>query len=297
MRKEIVYNMNTYLKTLSPYIRVALDSKITPPWEINRVIFDYELLLIKEGQALITIEDKIYEGVPGDIFLFKPKENHSIKIIGNDVFYQPHIHFDLYYEANSPDVKISYQLFEEMDKSSHHLFRENISEKSYPVIPNHITLKNTGYFEKMLFEIIKEYEAKLPYCEIQMKGLFIQLWTYLIREIFWDTNPDITSYMKPLLEIKDYITLNANRKITLDEIESKFSMSKYHIIRLFKNTYGMTPIHLHQLIRIEKAKEMIQFTDYSLTEIAELLGFNSIHSFSRAFKKTDSVSPSFYRKH
>ena len=297
MRKEIVYIMNTYLKTLSPYIRVALDSKITPPWEINRVIFDYELLLIKEGRALITIEDKVYEGIPGDIFLFKPKEKHYIKIIGDDIFYQPHIHFDLYYKANSPDVKISFQSLEEIDKSSHHLFRENISENSYPVIPNHIKLKNTQYFEKMLFEIIKEYEAKLPYGEIQMKGLFIQLWTYLIREIFWDSNPDISSYMKPLLEIKDYITLNANRNITLDEIQNKFAMSKYHIIQLFKNTYGMTPIHLHQLIRIEKAKEMIQFTDYSLTEIAELLGFNSIHSFSRAFKKTDSVSPSFYRRH
>lgn len=288
--------MNSYLNTLSPYIRVALDSKITPPWKVDRVIFDYELLLIKNGNVLITIEDKIYRGGPGDIFLFKPMERHSIEIMGTDVFYQPHIHFDLYYKKNSPDVKISYKLLEEMDESDRQLFREDISKKSSFVIPNYIKLKNTKYFEKMLFEIITEYEAKLPFYEAKIKGVFIQLWIYLIRDFFWDSNPNISSHMKRLFEIKDYITLNAIRDITLDELEKAFSMSKYHIIRLFKDTYGMTPIHFHQLIRIEKAKEMIQFTDYSITEIAEHFGFNSIHSFSRAFKKIDKVTPSFYRR-
>ncbi|WP_458786466.1 helix-turn-helix domain-containing protein [Vallitalea sediminicola] len=61
-------------------------------------------------------------------------------------------------------------------------------------------------------------------------------------------------------------------------------------------TYGMTPIHFHQFIRIERAKEMIKLTDYSLTEIADIFGFSSIHSFSRTFKKIDGVTPSYYRR-
>ncbi|WP_246359167.1 helix-turn-helix domain-containing protein [Paenibacillus phytorum] len=49
-------------------------------------------------------------------------------------------------------------------------------------------------------------------------------------------------------------------------------------------------------MRIEKAREMIQFTDEPLTRIAELIGFPDIHSFSKAFKKIEGVNPSFYRK-
>ncbi|GMQ58818.1 hypothetical protein AN1V17_32140 [Vallitalea sediminicola] len=41
---------------------------------------------------------------------------------------------------------------------------------------------------------------------------------------------------------------------------------------------------------------MIKLTDYSLTEIADIFGFSSIHSFSRTFKKIDGVTPSYYRR-
>jgi hypothetical protein len=59
------------LKYFSPYIRVAMDSIIGAPWHLKeRVIFDHELLYIKEGKVLITVEEKEYIGIPGDIFLF-----------------------------------------------------------------------------------------------------------------------------------------------------------------------------------------------------------------------------------
>ncbi|MCT4598908.1 MAG: AraC family transcriptional regulator [Vallitalea sp.] len=294
--KEMVILMDNYLNTLSPYIRIASDSKITPPHKIKRVIFDYELLFVKKGNVIITVGDSIYEGSAGDIFLLKPKEEHTIEVVGTEIFHQPHIHFDFNYEQNSPDVKISFQTLDNIPIHDYNLFRNDITKTSSIHIPNYIKLKNPEYFENMLFEIIKEYKAKLPYYEIKIKGIFVNLFTYLLRELFFETNTYISSNMKILFEMKNYITINSNREITLDELERTFSMSRYHIIRLFKDTYGMTPIHFHQLIRIEKAKEMIQFTDYSITEIADQFGFKSIHSFSRAFKKIDNVTPSFYRR-
>jgi AraC-like DNA-binding protein len=68
------------------------------------------------------------------------------------------------------------------------------------------------------------------------------------------------------------------------------------LITLFNQTFGMSPIQYHQLMRIEKAREMIQFTDEPLKRIAELIGFPDIYSFSKAFKKIEGVNPSFYRK-
>ncbi|MCQ6557165.1 helix-turn-helix domain-containing protein [Paenibacillus mendelii] len=57
----------------------------------------------------------------------------------------------------------------------------------------------------------------------------------------------------------------------------------------------MTPIKYHQLIRIEKAKEMIRYSRTPLKEIACLFGYENIHSFSRTFRQVEGVSPSYYR--
>lgn len=289
--------METYLNNLSPYIRVANDSSISPPWKMSeRVIFDYELLFVKAGQVRITIEDTTYDGRPGDVFLFKPMERHSIEIIGHEIFHQPHLHFDLYYEENSPRVKVSFKPYEAMDEAEKKVFRYDPIKKASLVMPNYIRLKNVDYFEKKLFDIIKENMTKLPFYETQMKGLFIQLWTYLVREIYWQHHPHTSSQMQVLSQVKEYITLRARSDIRLDEVASTFNMSRYHLIRLFKNAYQMTPMHFHQLMRIEKAKELLQFTDLTITDIAEQMGFTSVHSFSRAFKKMDKVAPSYYRR-
>ena len=58
----------------------------------------------------------------------------------------------------------------------------------------------------------------------------------------------------------------------------------------------MTPMHYHKLVRIERAGELLQFSNMTITDIAEKLGFESINDFSRAFKNIKGVSPSFYRE-
>lgn len=289
--------MISYLDTLSPYIRIASDSHVLPPWKMaERVIFDYELLFVQGGHIHVTIENQHYEGHPGDIFIFKPKQRHSIEIIGKEVFRQPHLHFDLYYDKSSPDVKVTYKNLENLTKDELELIREDSLEKASLTMPNLIKLDNVDYFEKKLFEIIKENTTKLPFYETKMKGLFIQLWTYLVREVYWQQNPHASSNMEKLTLVKEYITDHANQDIALMDIATAFNISKYHLIRLFKGAYHMTPMHFHQLIRIEKAKALIQFTDLTITEIAEQMGYTSVHSFSRSFKKIDKVAPSYYRR-
>jgi AraC-like DNA-binding protein len=284
------------LNYISPYIRVAMDSIVTPPWRITeRVIFDYELLYIKEGNVKIVIEDVIYFGNPGDIFLFKPKERHSIEILGKEQLRQPHIHFDLLYKTDSPDVKVSFKALDKMTEEELRYFREDITSNEEIRLLNVISIRNKMYFEELLFEIIKEYSEKMPLYQISVKGLFIKLWTYIIRENNFVSNSEIFSNIEELNSIKEYLTFNVHKEITLNLLEKEFKLSKFHLSRLFKKAFGMTPIHYHQLIRIEKAKEMIQFSNMSITEISEIFKFKSINAFSRSFRNIEGVAPSFYR--
>jgi AraC-like DNA-binding protein len=285
------------INNISPYIRVALDSIIPPPWQLNeRVIFDYELLYVKEGEINVTIEDEIYYGKPGDIFFIRPKQRHSIHINGNKPLRQPHIHFDFFYKTDSPKVKVSFKPLEQMSESELMLFRDDIADSFGIKFPGKIRIRKVDYFEKMLFDIIYEYNTKLPFYEISVKGLTVKLLTYLMREIYWSDNPTVYSNMEELRDIKEYLDCNFRRVVSLDELVERFNMSKYYLIRHFKRAFGMSPIQYHQLLRIEKVKEMIQYTNQSIGNIAEEFGFDSINAFSRSFKGLEGVPPSYYRK-
>ncbi len=285
------------LNYFSPYIRVAMDSIIEPPWHLKeRVIFDHELLYVKEGKILVTVEEKEYIGIPEDIFLFKPKQRHSIRIIGETRLRQPHIHFDLFYQPDSPDVKVSFKPIEQISPNEMSWFREDFSEYAGLELPNKISLRKTEYFEEMLFNIVKEFQLKLPLYEVNIKGLFSSLWTYLIRENIWDSNPDINNISSELFEIRDYLKIHVHQEISLDSLAKEFRISKFHLARVFKKAFAMTPIHYHRVMRVEKAKELIQFTDTTLTKISESMGFSSINAFSRTFKMVEGVPPTFYRR-
>lgn len=280
----------------TPYIRVALDSYVPSSFYLNRAIYDYEIIYLMEGELLISVDGQDYKCVPDDIIFLKPKKDHILKSLSNAIIHQPHIHFDFYTEENSPDVKVSFKKIEQMTSEEKSLFREDISEKNNLELPTIIRLKNPITIRQLLFEIIKEFDQKLPSYETAMQGLFLQLWSHLNREFNWQKNVEVQKHWDELQHLKAYLSFNLDKDLSLDDLEKIANISKYHLIRIFKEAYGITPIKYHQSSRIEKAKELAQYTNLSLNEISERIGFKSIHSFSRAFKNIEGVSPSFYRK-
>ena len=285
------------LNDLSPYIRRALDSVIYTPWILKeRVIFDYELLFIKEGEVLITVENERYEGRAGDIFLFKPGQRHSIRITGGQRFYQPHLHFDLIYRPDSPEVLISFSPLEQIPSEQRHWFRQDLLSSGPMALPNKLEVRNKAHFERMLFEIIEEYQLKGPYGELVVKGLFLKLLAYLLREEYQLRNPVEPHSMAEMDQVREYLLDCLDREVQLDELALRFNRSKFDLSKLYVKAFGIPPIRYHRLMRMEKIKEYIQYTNQPFAAIAERFGFSSIHAFSRAFRNREGVAPSYYRR-
>ncbi|CAG7628695.1 helix-turn-helix domain-containing protein [Paenibacillus allorhizosphaerae] len=282
---------------ISPFIRRAWDSRVSVPWHIReRDLWDYELLYVKEGEVVVTVNHCTYEGIPGDVFLFKPRQKHSIRSVGAADIRQPHIHFDLLEQADSGGVPISFVPEEEMSPEQKQWFRTDRLSDGPIALPNHMRLKNPAAFEQMLFDLITEFQLKLPYHELQTKGQFIKLLTYLVREHHWSSIPQVSGHLPILLNIQQYLNHHSDCDVTLDALSSMFHISKYYLARLFRSAFGMSPIQYHQTVRLEKAKQLIQFTDMTMQSISERLGFANIHVFSRAFKNKEGVAPSHFRR-
>ena len=90
---------------------------------------------------------------------------------------------------------------------------------------------------------------------------------------------------------------NNHRTITLSELADRFHYSKPHMCTLIKQNTGVSFSTLIRQVRMSEARKYLTKTDLSISEIAEIVGYNSADNFSRVFRKTNGVSPHEYRRY
>jgi AraC-like DNA-binding protein len=98
-----------------------------------------------------------------------------------------------------------------------------------------------------------------------------------------------------LKEVAEYIEENPFENISLEELADKFRQNRFHLLRCFRNTYGLPP-HAYQMnIRIERAKDMLK-NGKSIADTAADTGFTDQSHFHRIFKKITAATPGEYRQ-
>ncbi len=91
------------------------------------------------------------------------------------------------------------------------------------------------------------------------------------------------------------IHVHPERFYSVDELAGMCHVSKYHFIRIFSETTGLTPYRYMLGLKLDKAKTMLAASDLSVTEIAASLGFSDIAVFRRAFVHQNGIPPREYR--
>lgn len=93
----------------------------------------------------------------------------------------------------------------------------------------------------------------------------------------------------------DYVYNHLNTRITIEELAGYTGLSPGYLSRLFKKELGI-PIssYIHEK-KIEKAQNLLKYSDYSLIEIANYLAFSSQSHFIQAFRKSVGLTPKKYR--
>ena len=97
-----------------------------------------------------------------------------------------------------------------------------------------------------------------------------------------------------LKEIVTYIDDMICEPITIESLCNKFSISRSSLQILFKNNLQISPKKYITDLKLAKSKLLIRECRYTISEIALMLGFSSIHYFSRAFTQHYDISPSEY---
>lgn len=93
---------------------------------------------------------------------------------------------------------------------------------------------------------------------------------------------------------KAFMDQHHGDKIELDEIAAAAFMSRFHYIRIFQQIYGRTPRQYLRDVRIEKARELLR-KGYAVSQVCAEVGYESLPTFSKIFKRGTGYSPKVYR--
>jgi len=103
-------------------------------------------------------------------------------------------------------------------------------------------------------------------------------------------------YSIQVIRAMDYIYKNRQRKLTITEIADSLGINASYLSNLFKKETGQCMTHFIRHEKIKAASNMLRFSDYSYSDIAEYFGFSSQSHFIQCFKQEMGCTPKEYRK-
>ena len=101
----------------------------------------------------------------------------------------------------------------------------------------------------------------------------------------------------PLVQAaKEYIEAHSLEKFSLQRLSEALYINGSYLLRQFKAHTGQTLLEYHNAVRCDKARELLQNMEMSVSEIGAAVGFVSSAHFSHVFKKITGCTPTAYRE-
>lgn len=230
----------------------------------------FEMIYIDHGELETNIEGRRYTLRKYDLMLYYPGQFHSIHTKQDTTCSYLTISFNM---DNSIDGTLMNRIF-------------HTNKDVYQVLSKFMKAIQTKDY--------LNHELAMLY----LKEVLILLYQLDVKEEQVSTNnPMQEHYENTLLnEILVYIHNNVYTAFTVEDLCNKFSISRSSLQSLFKTNIKTTPKQYISNIKLSQAKVLIQEHKRTISEISDILGFTSIHYFSRKFKMQYGMSPTDYSK-
>lgn len=220
---------------------------------------------VEKGSGSLVINDKTYTANEGDVYILPAG-----------------IQQEYYSSSTNPWVKKFFNI-----KGS--LFLHLLREYS---LDNVIVIKNCDV--KETFDDIYKFSCS-KYDNIDE---FYDILTLKLHELLIKikNQADIKPQNDEMVKIKQYIDNNLDRIISNQELSALIFRSNDYVIKSFYNCFNKTPYDYQLEQKLTASKRLLQYTQLSVGEISQRLGYSDQHYFSNLFKKKCGMSPNQYRK-
>lgn len=231
------------------------------------------------------VDGKQYCLKPGNFLLVNKGQEISCTIDSSKIVESTCIYFDpkLYSEVLA-DIQSKNPL-EEKDYNNEIVLSEKYHMEDCDLSRTLSGISSLKDFSKIRDEDFISITEQLAMHQLQQKQILNSLnaLNYITRQ----------ELLKRLRIAKSFIYDNYQKEINLEDIAEVACLSKYHLLRSFKDAFRVTPYQALLERRIVVAKEQL-ITNSTVNEVALNCGFSDRRSFSRVFKKIEGHTPSNY---
>ena len=238
----------------------------------------FHMLCVFGGRGHLLIKNSNYLLREGQLFIIPPYCEHEFHSDKTEPLETIEVKFNLSVESPLSDIA-------------------NIGRDSNVNIPE---------IKSLLEDAIHEASSKdYLYLEKIKTDIYIVL-LRIIRQ-YLDTKPKSGTFSPDFIpdcnykgvdfkKVIHYMESNLNKNITLNDLAKIGGFSPSYFCKVFRDKFSVTPKHFINSLRLKKAKELLMFTEMNISQIAVLVGFQSIHYFSRYFKEKENMSPLEYKE-
>lgn len=246
----------------------------------------YELYYLLEGERYYFIEKETYYVKAGDVVLINREQVHKTSQAGSG-------------KHDRILLQLSGRILDPWLKNAGVFSLERLFGDYYGVLK--VSELEREEIKSLLFGIRDEIGQRGVRYEtmVRLKLSQILLLIYRIRKksVLKEMPATVqTAKHGKVHEVAEYLTTHCESGESLEEIAEKFFISKSYLSRIFREVTSFSVNEYRNLARVRKAKELLSNSDYTITEISGLLGFESVTYFERIFKKHGDETPSGYRK-
>ena len=245
--------------------------KKLPTWS-PRGRVDYQLLFIASGKTHFYIGGKDQVVTAGHMVLFQPKEEQHYEYFGED---KPEVYWVHFTGSAVKEILRSYDI----------------------PLDEHIFFSGTPAAYTQLFKnMIEEFQTcRVGYkemLEMNLRQLFM-----MIQRTRLEKPPIVTTAVQLEMDYaRQYFHDHYNEPINIEEYALSRHTSISLFMRNFKKVFGVSPKQYILNIRMNNAQNLLESTDYTVAEIAAIVGYDNSLYFSRIYHKQKGQAPSDYRK-
>lgn len=227
-----------------------------------------EILWVIEGKGHILCNSIGYDITAGDMVIINSNEVHRITSV-SEIRYHCFIIGSEFCLQNGLDIKKLKYKTKIRDEIAERLLKNVISEIGSPKDSFSVSAVRSGA---------------------------LALLVHLSRSFSEDTQDSKGNNSDVIRCGLEYINSNFSRPLSLEEIAGNAGISKFHFLREFKLYTGYTVVTYINTLRCEYAKRLLKSTEFSISEVAVLCGYDNLSYFSKTFKKYSGCLPSKFRE-
>ncbi|WP_246067254.1 helix-turn-helix domain-containing protein [Paenibacillus koleovorans] len=251
----------------------------------------WEFVYVDKGAVEITIGPHCYAMKQGDIVFYKPNEFHSLRT--NEVA-APNL-FIVSFDCDSPAMRFFENLSFPLDDECRRLLA-HLVETGYEVFDPPIDTPRVAQLQRKADVPFGGEQLIRLYTELLLVQMVRKYGAHRLPSGKLSSLPQENKELELVAQAVDLLRQRLAEDVTPEQVCAALSVSKTQLKATFKARTGLTLTEYLNKLRLEEAKVLIREEALSFTEIADRLGYSSIHYFSRQFKKATGMAPSEYAR-